>query len=69
MEIINRLESEVRGYVRSFPKVFTWAKGNRMKAEDGSEYLDFFSGAGALNYGHNDETMKAALAMSLSRCR
>ena len=61
MEIINRLESEVRGYVRSFPKVFTWAKGNRMKAEDGSEYLDFFSGAGALNYGHNDETMKAAL--------
>src|SRR5699024_12454287 len=25
------------------------------------EYLDFFGGAGALNYGHNNETMKAAL--------
>ena len=25
-----------------------------MYAEDGKEYLDFFSGAGALNYGHNN---------------
>ncbi|MES1935718.1 diaminobutyrate--2-oxoglutarate transaminase [Salinisphaera hydrothermalis] len=61
MEIINRLESEVRGYVRSFPKVFTHAKANKMTTEDGAEYLDFFSGAGALNYGHNDEVMKKAL--------
>ncbi|MES1945458.1 diaminobutyrate--2-oxoglutarate aminotransferase [Salinisphaera sp. PC39] len=61
METINRLESEVRGYVRSFPKIFTKAKGCRMTAEDGSEYLDFFAGAGALNFGHNDEAMKAAL--------
>ena len=22
--------------------------------EEGKEYIDFFSGAGALNYGHND---------------
>jgi len=61
MEIINRLESEVRGYVRGFPTVFTTAKGNRLTNEDGEDYLDFFGGAGALNYGHNDETMKAAL--------
>ncbi|MDA3920450.1 MAG: diaminobutyrate--2-oxoglutarate transaminase [Salinisphaera sp.] len=59
--IINRLESEVRGYVRSFPTVFTTARGNRLTAEDGREYLDFFSGAGALNYGHNDPDMEAAL--------
>ncbi len=61
MEIINRLESEVRGYVRSFPTVFTTAKGNRMTDENGDTYLDFFGGAGALNYGHNDDVMKAAL--------
>lgn len=61
MEIINRLESEVRGYVRSFPKVFTHAKANWMTAEDGTKYLDFFGGAGAMNYGHNDDVMKKAL--------
>ena len=61
METINRLESEVRGYVRGFPTVFTTAKGNRMTDDKGDVYLDFFGGAGALNYGHNDEVMKAAL--------
>ena len=29
------------------------AEGSFMYSEDGREYLDFFSGAGALNYGHN----------------
>ena len=61
MDIINRLESEVRGYVRSFPTEFKTARGNRMTDVDGREYLDFFSGAGALNYGHNDPDMEAAL--------
>ncbi|GAB3682410.1 diaminobutyrate--2-oxoglutarate transaminase [Salinisphaera aquimarina] len=61
METINRLESEVRGYVRSFPVKFKTAKANHMVDEDGNDYLDFFSGAGALNYGHNDEVMKKAL--------
>jgi diaminobutyrate-2-oxoglutarate transaminase len=28
---------------------------------DGNEYVDFLAGAGALNYGHNDPDMKAAL--------
>ncbi|MGB7756235.1 MAG: diaminobutyrate--2-oxoglutarate transaminase [Salinisphaera sp.] len=61
MDIINRLESEVRGYVRSFPTEFKTARGNRMTDVHGQEYLDFFSGAGALNYGHNDPDMEAAL--------
>jgi diaminobutyrate-2-oxoglutarate transaminase len=61
MKTIDRLESEVRGYVRSFPKVFATAKANRLIGEDGDEYIDFFSGAGALNYGHNDDDMAAAL--------
>ena len=61
MEIIERLESQVRVYCRSFPTVFKTAQGNRMTAEDGTVYLDFFSGAGALNYGHNDAAMEDAL--------
>ncbi|HET7313468.1 diaminobutyrate--2-oxoglutarate transaminase [Salinisphaera sp.] len=61
MDTIERLESEVRGYVRSFPTEFATARGNRMTDVHGHEYLDFFSGAGALNYGHNDRDMEAAL--------
>ncbi|MDT8860967.1 diaminobutyrate--2-oxoglutarate transaminase [Alkalihalobacillus sp. MEB130] len=61
MTIFEKLESEVRSYCRSFPTVFTKAKGYKMWDEKGTEYIDFFSGAGALNYGHNDPTMKAKL--------
>ncbi|MDV2685867.1 diaminobutyrate--2-oxoglutarate transaminase [Alkalihalophilus lindianensis] len=61
MNIFSQLESEVRSYCRSFPTVFTKAKGYKMWDEAGKEYLDFFSGAGALNYGHNEESMKQKL--------
>ncbi|MCC5951745.1 MAG: diaminobutyrate--2-oxoglutarate transaminase [Acidimicrobiia bacterium] len=54
-------ESEVRSYCRSWPAVFTTAKGTRLWDENGRCYLDFFSGAGALNYGHNPPELKAAL--------
>lgn len=50
-------ESNVRSYCRSFPTVFTKAKGSVMTDEDGKEYVDFFAGAGALNYGHNPDSM------------
>ena len=58
---IERREAAVRSYCRDFPVVFTRAQGSRLWDEDGREYLDFFAGAGALNYGHNDADMKAAL--------
>jgi diaminobutyrate-2-oxoglutarate transaminase len=61
MDVFDRRESEVRGYIRAFPAVFTSAKGARITAEDGTEYLDFFAGAGTLNYGHNNENFKQAL--------
>jgi diaminobutyrate-2-oxoglutarate transaminase len=38
-----------------------------MYSEDGREYLDFFSGAGALNYGHNHPDLQAALIEYLQR--
>lgn len=61
MKVFEKLESEVRSYCRSFPTVFTKAKGYKMWNEEGKEYIDFFSGAGALNYGHNDPAMKSKL--------
>lgn len=52
-------ESKVRSYCRHFPKVFTEAKGAVMTDEDGVKYIDFFCGAGAVNYGHNNDYIKS----------
>jgi diaminobutyrate-2-oxoglutarate transaminase len=60
-EIFVTLESEVRSYCRCFPAVFKSAKGSYLAAEDGTSYIDFFCGAGALNYGHNNELIKKNL--------
>lgn len=57
-DIFEKYESEVRSYCRNFPAVFTKAKGSTIYAEDGKEYIDFFCGAGALNYGHNNSYIK-----------
>ncbi|MEX0958446.1 MAG: diaminobutyrate--2-oxoglutarate transaminase [Burkholderiales bacterium] len=58
LKIFDRLESQVRGYIRSFPVVFTRARGSQLWDEDGNRYIDFFSGAGTLNYGHNNPVLK-----------
>lgn len=55
--IFESFESNVRSYCRSFPTVFTTASGAIMKDEDGREYVDFFAGSGALNFGHNPDYM------------
>lgn len=54
MNIFEELESEVRGYCRSWPTVFSSSKGWTMTDETGRDYIDFFAGAGALSYGHNN---------------
>ena len=61
MDIFELLESEVRFYCRDFPAVFTKAVGCKLYDEQGREYLDFFSGAGTLNYGHNNPHLKRRL--------
>lgn len=61
MEIIDRLESQVRGYCRSWPTVFQKSKGAHMWDVDGKQYVDFFAGAGVLNYGHNDDGLQQKL--------
>lgn len=65
--IFTERESEVRSYSRNWPVVFDTAKGATITTVDGVEYLDFFGGAGALNYGHNDEGMKTALLEYIAR--
>src|SRR5688572_5957892 len=61
LKIFNRLESEVRGYIRTFPALFAKAQGSLLIGEDDSQYIDFFSGAGTLNYGHNNPLLKQAV--------
>ncbi len=61
MTVFDQMESEVRSYCRSWPAVFDRAKGSWLYDTDGNRYLDFFSGAGALNYGHNNRRIQQAL--------
>ena len=60
-KVFEEYESEVRSYCRHFPTVFTKAKGAYFYDEDGNEYIDFFCGAGAVNYGHNNPEIKKKL--------
>ena len=61
MEVFETYESEVRSYCRKFTSVFQTAKGSKIWDEEGREYIDFFDGAGALNYGHNNDYIKERL--------
>ena len=65
LEAFEELESEVRSYVRAWPAVWSRAHGASLWDEHGREYLDFFSGAGGLNYGHNPDEMITALTRYL----
>ncbi|MBY8887462.1 diaminobutyrate--2-oxoglutarate transaminase [Streptomyces sp. PTM05] len=67
LSVFESLESEVRSYCRGWPAVFDRAQGSWMHDEDGHAYLDFFAGAGALNYGHNNPVLKRALLDYLER--
>ncbi|MCW3467112.1 diaminobutyrate--2-oxoglutarate transaminase [Chitinophaga nivalis] len=60
-QVFETMESNVRSYSRSFPAVFRKAKGTLLYADNGDAYIDFLMGAGALNYGHNNDFIKAQL--------
>ena len=59
--IFTRRESGVQSYARAFPAVFDKARGAEIWDTAGRRYLDFLSGAGSLNYGHNNPLFKEAL--------
>ena len=60
-DVFQKRESEVRSYCRSFPDVFETALGAYLFDRDGNRYINFFCGAGALNYGHNPPALKRTL--------
>jgi diaminobutyrate-2-oxoglutarate transaminase len=53
-DLFEEYESNVRSYCRRFPAVFERARNAMVYAETGETYIDFFAGAGSLNYGHNN---------------
>ncbi|MGI9491697.1 MAG: diaminobutyrate--2-oxoglutarate transaminase [Geminicoccaceae bacterium] len=59
--VFDHLESNVQSYARAFPKIFKSALGVELWDGAGRRYLDFLAGAGSLNYGHNNPTLKQAL--------
>ena len=58
MKVFEKHESNVRSYCRNFPEIFQRAKGSVIYSNSGKEYIDFLAGAGALNYGHNNDYIK-----------
>ncbi|MGD8526249.1 MAG: diaminobutyrate--2-oxoglutarate transaminase [Thioalkalispiraceae bacterium] len=61
MDWFETYESEIRAYCRAYPAVFVSARNARQTDENGKEYIDFFAGAGVLNFGHNNPQLKAAI--------
>lgn len=59
-------ESQVAYYSGRWPCVFDRAAGAEMFDVSGRRFLDFFCGAGSLNYGHNDPDMTAAMVAYLA---
>lgn len=59
--IYEEYESNVRSYCRKWPVEFSYAKGSILKDTNDNQYIDFFNGAGALNYGHNNDYIKSKL--------
>lgn len=66
-EIFERVESQVRSYCRRFPTVFSRAQGCWLYDDEGHAFIDFFVGAGALNYGHNNPVLKREVIAYLER--
>lgn len=61
MNVFEQLESEVRSYCRNFRTVFHKAQNAKLWDTKDREYIDFFAGAGALNYGHNNRKIRDKL--------
>jgi len=58
-------ESDIRAYSRAYPAVFVKGDNARQTDEEGKEYIDFYAGAGVLNFGHNNPKMIEAVVQYL----
>ena len=61
LSLFDQFESNVRYYCRDFPVLFKRAEQSFMFDVERNRYIDFFSGAGSLNYGHNHPRIKSAI--------
>jgi len=61
MSIFEQRESDIRAYCRVYPVVFETATNATQTDSEGNRYIDFFAGAGVLNFGHNNPRMKKAV--------
>ncbi|WP_300074876.1 diaminobutyrate--2-oxoglutarate transaminase [uncultured Ruegeria sp.] len=55
-------ESQVFSYCRVFPEQFAKAQGCYLITSKEKKYIDFLSGCGSMNYGHNHPILVEALA-------
>ncbi len=60
-QTFERMESNVRSYSRNFPVSFVKGSNATLTDQEGNQYIDFFAGAGALNFGHNHPLIKEAI--------
>lgn len=58
---MKNIESKIRSYSRSFPTKFIKAMDSSIFDENSKEYIDFFTGAGTMNYGHNNYKINEAM--------
>lgn len=65
--LTNTIESEVRDYCRLWPTTFDTARHSYLYDTSGRQYIDFFAGAGSLNYGHNPPVLKPYLLDYIER--
>jgi diaminobutyrate-2-oxoglutarate transaminase len=61
LDYLSGVESSARTYASSFPRMFTSAKGVRVRDSEGREYIDCLSNAGTLALGHNHPEVKDAV--------
>ncbi len=62
LAIQGKLEGSVVSYPRGIPVAFEKGLGSVLEDVDGNRYLDFFSGAAAINLGHSNPDILAAVA-------
>ncbi|GHU46149.1 hypothetical protein FACS1894190_18210 [Spirochaetia bacterium] len=65
-DVFEEYESEVRSYCRDFSAIFEKAINAKLITNTGDEYIDFFAGAGTMNFGHNNPYIKQAVLDYLS---
>jgi diaminobutyrate-2-oxoglutarate transaminase len=66
-KIFDDHESEVRTYCKVVPSVFKSCKNATMTDENDKLFIDFFAGAGVVNFGHNNPKMQDAIVEFIRR--